>query len=90
MYFKLSLRNFKRSIRDYSIYFFTLTFAVCLFYIFNSFSAQSQVMKLSEHLEEMFGVTDLVMTVFSFVVAFTLGFLIIYANNFLIKRRKKN
>ena len=35
MYFKLSLRNVKRSIKDYLIYFLTLTFGVCLFYIFN-------------------------------------------------------
>ena len=42
---KLALRNVRRSLRDYAVYFITLTFGVCLFYVFNSLSGQS-VMKL--------------------------------------------
>ena len=36
MYFKIALGNVRRSIRDYGVYFLTLTFGVCLFYVFNS------------------------------------------------------
>ena len=34
--FSLALRNIKKSIKDYSIYFITLVIAVAIFYIFNS------------------------------------------------------
>ena len=37
MFFKLAIHNVRRSLRDYAIYFLTLTFGVCLFYVFNHF-----------------------------------------------------
>ncbi len=40
MYFKLAFRNVRRSVRDYTIYFLTLTFGVCVFYVFNSIESQ--------------------------------------------------
>ncbi|MCR0484876.1 hypothetical protein MKA35_08645 [[Clostridium] innocuum] len=43
---KLALRNVKKSYKDYSVYFMTLMFSVCLFYTFNSFSSQEQVLNL--------------------------------------------
>ena len=36
MYSKIAFSNVKKSIRDYTIYFLTLTFGICLFYMFNS------------------------------------------------------
>ena len=36
MSFKLAFRNVRRSIKDYAVYFLTLTFGVCLFYVFSS------------------------------------------------------
>ena len=47
MYFKLALRNVKKSFRDFLIYFITLAFSVCLFYMFNSFQEQQYVMQLT-------------------------------------------
>lgn len=38
--FKLILKNVKRNIRDYLIYFLTLMLSVSLFYAFNSISDQ--------------------------------------------------
>ena len=38
---KLALRNIKRSVKDYSIYFVTLVFGVAVFYAFNSVTSQS-------------------------------------------------
>ena len=44
MYFKIAFSNVKKSIRDYTIYFLTLTFGICLFYMFNSVQAQQAVL----------------------------------------------
>ena len=47
MYFKLAFRNVRRSVRDYTIYFLTLTFGVCVFYVFNSIESQQAMMSIS-------------------------------------------
>ena len=52
MLFNLSLKNFRKSIRDYSIYFFTLILGVAVFYIFNSIETQSAMLD-TEHQDNM-------------------------------------
>lgn len=89
MYFKLSLRNVKRSIKDYLIYFLTLTFGVCLFYIFNALEAQQVMLEMTASQMEIIQMLSDVMSVVSVFVSVILCFLVLYANNFLIKRRKK-
>ena len=89
MYFRLAVKNVKKSFRDYMIYFLTLAFAICLFYSFNSFQAQQAVMELSQSQHEIIESVQGLIKTLSMFVAVVLGFLIIYANNFLIKRRKK-
>lgn len=89
MYFKLAVKNVKKSFRDYMIYFLTLAFSICLFYSFNSFQAQQAVMELSQSQFDIIDSVQALMQMLSMFVAVVLGFLIIYANNFLIKRRKK-
>lgn len=95
MYFKLALKNVKKSYRDYLIYFLTLAFSVCLFYTFNSFQAQQAVLEanspheLSEFLSDILMTLNFIMNILSIFVSVILAFLIIYANNFLIKQRKK-
>lgn len=89
MFFNLSIRNVKRSFRDYAIYFLTLTFAVAIFYTFNSIEAQKVMIGINSSQHEVFKMISDVMDIFSRFVAVILGFLVIYANNFLIKRRKK-
>ena len=37
---KLAFRNVRRSLKDYFVYFLTLTFGVCIFYVFGSMDAQ--------------------------------------------------
>jgi len=86
---KLSLRNVKRSLKDYTIYFVTLTFAVCIFYVFNSIESQQVMLDVTAGQASIFDTLTMIMGYFSFFVSIILGFLIIYANNFLIKRRKK-
>lgn len=87
---KLSLKNIKKSIKDYSIYFFTLVVAVAIFYIFNSLDAQESVMVMSESKHQLICVIMQILGYVSIFISVVLGFLIIYTNNFLIKRRKKN
>lgn len=89
MYSKLAFRNLKRSFKDYAIYFLTLVFGVCIFYTFNSVKSQSIMLELSEVQANAFELVDTVMGYASIFVSFVLAFLIIYANNYLIKRRKK-
>lgn len=89
MYFKLALRNVKKSYRDFLIYFLTLAFSVCLFYTFNSFQDQQYVMQMNEAQTALIETLSLMMGYLSVFVAIVLAFLILYANNFLIKRRKK-
>src|SRR5574344_1748635 len=89
MLFNLAFKNIRKSIKDYSIYFFTLVVAVAIFYIFNSIGAQDSMMFLTESKREMVQVLVMIIGYLSVFVSVVLGFLIIYSNNFLIKRRKK-
>ena len=89
MYFKLAIKNLRKSIKDYTIYFLTLVFGVCIFYTFNSIESQRVMRDLTDMQAAAFQLTDVVMGVASVFISFVLGFLIVYANNFLIKRRKR-
>lgn len=89
MYSKLAFRDLKRSFKDYAIYFLTLVLGVCIFYTFNSIQSQSIMLELSEMQATAFEQVDMIMGYASIFVSFVLAFLIIYANNYLIKRRKK-
>ena len=89
MLYKLSLKNIKKSIKDYAIYFFTLILGVAIFYVFNALDSQTVMMDVSSSTQDLI---ELMMTLLSGVsvfVSFILGFLIIYASRFLIKRRNK-
>lgn len=89
MYSKMAVNNVKRSFKDYTIYFLTLTFAVCLFYSFNSIDSQQAIMEINKSQEESMDILRNVISMVSVFVSIILGSLIIYANNFLIKKRKK-
>ena len=89
MYSKLAIRNVWKSFRDYAIYFLTLMFGVCIFYVFNSIESQQSMMVITR--SEATGIETLksVMGYISVFVSIILGFLIVYANRFLVRRRKK-
>lgn len=89
MYLKLAFRNVKKSYREFMIYFMTLMFSVCLFYTFNSFQAQEEMMVLREAQSTVMMTIAIFMAILSFFVVIILAGLILYANRFLIKRRKK-
>lgn len=88
-YFKLALGNVKKSFKEYTIYFLTLLFGVCIFYTFNSIESQKIMMDIGEYQKSAFEMVGKVMSVASVFIAGVLGFLIVYANNYLIRRRKK-
>lgn len=89
MLFKLSLKNIKKSVKDYTIYFITLLFGVMIFYIFNSLDSQTAMMELNKSKYEIIQSMIQMMTPISIFVSCILGYLIVYSNNFLIRRRKK-
>lgn len=86
---RLALRNVRRSARDYAIYFVTIALGVATFYAFNALGSQAVLLDaLSSENQRVLGLLDLMMRVFSIVVVCVLGFLVVYANRFLIRRRK--
>ena len=86
---KLSFRNIKKSIKDYAIYFFTLILGVAIFYVFNSIESQTVLLDVSKSTYEIIDMMTNMLSAASVFVAFILGFLIIYASRFLMKRRNK-
>ena len=89
MLLKLSLRNIKRSFKDYTIYFMTLILGVAIFYLFNSIESQTVMLNVSSSTREIIGMMVNILSGVSVLVSFILGFLIVYASRFLMKRRNK-
>ncbi len=89
MLFKLSIKNMKKSFKDYAIYFLTLVLGVAIFYMFNSLDSQQAMLEVSQSTREMIQLMISMLGMVSVFIAIILGFLIVYANNFLINRRKR-
>ena len=89
MLFKLAFKNIKKSVSDYAIYFFTLVLGVAIFYVFNAIDSQTAMMKVSEGTRDIIDLMLNMLSGVSVFVSFVLGFLIIYASRFLMKRRNK-
>ncbi|MDK0570968.1 ABC transporter permease [Clostridium perfringens] len=89
MYFKIALNNVRKSFKDYSIYFLTLTLGVCIFYAFNSIGDQKAFLELGKRQAEYINILQRLISGISVFISCVLGGLILYANNFLVKKRKK-
>lgn len=89
MYSKIALSNVKKSFKDYTIYFLTLTLSVCIFYSFNSIESQKAIIEIGKSDLELMDSVIMIIGLISLFVSFIQGLLILYANNFLIKKRKK-
>lgn len=89
MHCKLAFRNIRKSIKDYIVYFATLILGIAIFYVFNAIDSQSSMLILKDTQLDIIGLMTDVLSVVSVFVAFVLGFLIVYASNFLMKHRKK-
>lgn len=86
---KLSFQNVRKSIKDYTVYFLTLMLGVCLFYLFNALDSQALVQGMSEIQQDIVRMMVEMMAVISVFISVVLGCLILYANRYLVKRRKK-
>ena len=86
---RLALGNVRKSLADFSVYFLTVMLGVAVFYAFNSMTAQQGVLAFSEPQSKMFDLLGMVIGGVSVFIAFVLVFLVVYANSFLIKRRKR-
>ena len=89
MLFKLSIKNMTKSIKDYAIYFLTLVLGVAIFYMFNSLDSQQAMLEVSQSTRDIIKLMIGMLGFVSVFVSVVLGLLIVYANNFLINRRKK-
>ncbi|MDO4168396.1 MAG: ABC transporter permease [Lachnospiraceae bacterium] len=89
MLFKLSVNNIKKSMKDYAVYFFTLIVGVAVFYVFNAIQSQSVMLNVTKDTREFIKMMTNMLASVSVFVSVILGFLIIYATRFLIKRRNR-
>lgn len=84
---KLAWGNVRRAGRDYLVYLLTLTLGVTVFYAFNTVSMQVDIAGIEEE-----GLSELMGSMLGYLTYFLAGvmaFLMVYANNFIMKRRKK-
>lgn len=84
---KLAWGNVRRAGRDYLVYLLTLTLGVTVFYAFNTVSMQVDIAGIKEE-----GLSELMGGMLGYLTYFLAGvmaFLMVYANNFIMKRRKK-
>lgn len=84
---KLAWGNVRRAGRDYLVYLLTLTLGVTVFYAFSTISMQVDIAGIDEKgLAQVMGsmLGDL-----TYFLAGVMAFLMVYANNFIMKRRKK-
>lgn len=88
VFFQIAFRNVKKSAKDYFIYFFTIALGVAMFYSFNSIKDQLAAMNVQDTLSYVSFTTGS-MAMVSIFVCFIIGYLIVYANRYLLKRRKK-
>lgn len=75
--------------QNYLIYFATLILGVAIFYVFNALGSQTVMLKVSSNTAEVIELMNEAMSVVSVFVSIVLGFLVVYASTFLMKRRKK-
>ena len=89
MLFNISLKNIRKSLKDYTVYFFTLILGVAIFYVFNAIDSQSVMLDVRANVMDIIKLMNDMLSGVSVFVSCILGFLIIYASRFLIKRRNK-
>ncbi|PBI35934.1 FtsX-like permease family protein [Clostridioides difficile] len=86
---KLALNNVKKSLKNYLIYFITLVFGVIILYTFNSLDNDIAILSNNALLSSSISFVRGIVSIFSILVCIIFAFLIIYANNYLMKQRKK-
>lgn len=87
MYAKLAKINAKKSIKDYLIYFITITICVSLFYAITSLSSSSYEFITEESYN--FRTLQLILKYSTYVITAILILLIAYVNKYMIRRRQR-
>lgn len=87
MLVRLAFGNIRRTLRDYAIYAVTLVLGVAVFYAFNTITVQADFLE-GDVSDMLVGVRDLLETI-TVALALVMGFLMVYANNYLMRRRSK-
>ena len=78
MLFKLSVKNMKKSFKDYAIYFLTLVLGVAIFYMFNSLDSQQAMLDVSASTRDMIKLMISMLSYISVFVAIVLGLSLIH------------
>lgn len=84
---RIALGNIRKSARDYSVYFVTLVLGVSVFYAFNTIGVQTQFFQ--DDLRQAVRNFSFLVSGLTVALALVMGFLMVYANNFLMRRRTK-
>lgn len=84
---KLAWGNVRRAGRDSLVYLLTLTLGVTVFYAFNTISMQVDIAGIDE--KGLAQVMGSMLGNLTYFLAGVMAFLMVYANNFIMKRRKK-
>ncbi len=87
MFARLALGNVRKSARDYAIYFVTLVLGVAVFYAFNTMANQADFFEGDTR--EVMQTVGWLLHGLTYFLAVVMGFLMVYANNFLMRRRKQ-
>ena len=85
MYLNLAVRNVKRQVGSYLIYFMTVSLTVALLFAVNNVIYSRELAALADRGEGAGTALKILVAAISFVVAFVLS----YATSFLLKRRKR-
>ena len=78
MLFKLSIKNMRKTIKDFAIYFLTLVLGVAIFYMFNSLDSQEAMMQVSSSTRELIKLMITMLGFVSVFVAVILGLSLIH------------
>lgn len=87
MYVRLALSNAKKSIKDYLIYFITITMCVSLFYAFTSLSSSKYEFITEDSYN--FEALKMILKYSTYVITGILIILIGYVNKYMIRRRQR-
>ena len=85
LYVKLALRNLKRSLKEYSIYVFTVTIKMTLLYAFFAIAFSGEMQDLVTTYDNI----KSIMIMVSILVTLIIAWLIYYISNFILQKRSR-
>ena len=89
MFFKMAFHNLEKSFKYYWVYFFTLTFGIAVFYIFNSIPVHQKLLVMNGSLQHTLLSLKEMIEWLSLAIAIIMGAVIVYVNWYLLRQRRK-